>query len=226
MKMMLVASRVGCFILSIFPMSAVCFDFDLSASYAAPFTIAKSAGLKTISYARYLALGLDVGWWTPVGVFELRTLSAFEIVPYYQDMSVTSLALRRYLYRQDNFGSAEFWHQTSLRSFEPYYSAGVQRIEQQTAYLTEAETLGVLVLKAWGPTASVGADWFLGRKSFDGAQPRAASAKTKSPPDVDGAPASSSFFAEVRMSAALWPETVPPFTFYQAVFDFGYRHRF
>jgi hypothetical protein len=206
--------------------------FDVSAGYVPFFVFADSSGLGQASYTRFVGLGLRFSVWTSKGVVELDSLSGFELSPYLQDISVMTLSFRQYLFRQHDYGPEDFWQQTSLRRFEPYYALGVGRLEQQSSFLTQSETIGVLNIRSWGPSASVGVEWFFARGlPGDANRPpvesRPASGGSSSIPAI-ASPNQDPFsaFAELRVLTAIWPETVPAFLFYKTSLTAGVRYRF
>ncbi|MEN9824965.1 MAG: hypothetical protein RI953_710 [Pseudomonadota bacterium] len=206
-------------------------DFDLSAAYSPAFLMASSPGLGSAASGRFLGLGLKAGYWSPVGVIEFGSWSGFEFSPYLQDVMVLSLGLRRYWYRIHDFGPQEFWQQSSQRVFEPYWGFGLARIDQQSAFLTQAETIGVITLRAWGPFALAGVEWKLtsGKSKAPSALSGEAGARFQAgkqipQPTQDWAPYT--VYGEVRFKPLIWPESVPPFVFVQISPEIGLRLRF
>jgi hypothetical protein len=178
------------------------FNFDSSASYAPAFVLAQASDGPMARYARYLGFDLRAGLKSELGVIEASGQFGFEASPYLQDLALYSLSLRRYLYRQTDFGPAEFWSQKSSRKFELYYLFGLSRLQQSSAFLGQTENVEVINIRSWGPTAAVGADWYFAPDS-----PIAA-------------------FFESRAVFAIWPESVPPFVFSVLTFSGGFRSRF
>jgi hypothetical protein len=209
-------------------------NFDVSAAYSPTFTRASSIDLGSASYSRLLGFSLRLGYWSPVGIFEFESLSGVDTAPYLQDLSIMSLALRRYLFRQASFGPEEFWQQASLRLFEPYYGFGITRVDQLSVFLTLNETIGTTHLKAWGPHGFVGAEWDFLKFSSSGAPvaarvagggPRGGSGQAQAP-NVPMTSSQFALFSEARFSLAIWPESVPAFVFYQGAVFAGFRARF
>jgi hypothetical protein len=177
-------------------------SFDAAVGYSPAFVLAQTAGLPSASYVRFLGFELRLGLWTSLGVLEATSQYGFEVSPYLQDLSLQSLSLRRYLYRQSDFGPEEFWSQSSSRKLEPYYGMGLGRIQQNSVFLGQTENVEILNIRSWGLQAQGGAEWFPDREQ------------------------SYAFFAEGRGFIGIWPESVPPFLFSVLTVSAGVRSRF